>query len=526
MVLRVLQPRFALPVAEVRQLPQWSNSKLHTTIKWIYYIYILSSETHNIGAVVSNPSTKLTLSRIAQEADHSIVLHHISADHQATIIMLTEEEVNGMLVNQLKEELIARGASVVGKKAELAGRLLDIVRGAAGSESIADAAVSTAQNNSTVQCNTNSAKEQREELNIATSVAAPAVVTTEATSTPEPLKIVSDASADVGTKDPDEVETSNNEGYTHVRIDNFQRPLNQKALVEWLEKTCQCTLTPDSLWINSIKTHCYVDFNNYEEASRCISKVNGQRYPATSAYTLEADFTSISAKEAPNSAEGARKPGEWKVAPNVSATSNSSEVHAQETKNNAGEQKGVSSVSKPTEPGEEMKISADISIMPAAASRAVPVGSKRRIDAMESTASTVAENAGGTPGDAPEGKSRRVAGLDIFRRATAGILFGNMPGTSAANATSPRHGSAALEAPAETPTVTGFVTRKVRAHGGAESNCTGGDAATAAAAPEGLVLEDLFRKTVRTTPAVYWMPAPDDMVQQRLKSKLLLKSRK
>lgn len=100
-----------------------------------------------------------------------------------------------------------------------------------------------------------------------------------------------------------------------VRIDNFQRPLHVKMLVKWFEETLGLTgVTEENVWVNSIKTHCYVDLASVEQAETCIDKATGLKFPSTSARTLVANFTTISAKDAPTSAEALRLPGEWKLA--------------------------------------------------------------------------------------------------------------------------------------------------------------------------------------------------------------------
>eukprot|EP01035_Chromulina_nebulosa_P017564 gene17564-23130_t len=98
----------------------------------------------------------------------------------------------------------------------------------------------------------------------------------------------------------------------HVRIDNFQRPLTMKGLHQWLQQTTQLTINEKDLWLNSIKTHCYITFTSSDEAKQCIELVNGKIYPDTNTSTLSAAFTNVSASEAPSSQEGQLKPGQWK----------------------------------------------------------------------------------------------------------------------------------------------------------------------------------------------------------------------
>jgi apoptotic chromatin condensation inducer in the nucleus len=112
-----------------------------------------------------------------------------------------------------------------------------------------------------------------------------------------------------------------NEPSSHVRIDYFQRPFTFKGLHQWLEETCDMSFPESSLWLNSIKTHCYIDFSSVEEASRCIDAVNGKIYPPTSTTILAADYTTISVTQAPTSEEARSKPDEWKAASSATKSS-------------------------------------------------------------------------------------------------------------------------------------------------------------------------------------------------------------
>jgi apoptotic chromatin condensation inducer in the nucleus len=104
---------------------------------------------------------------------------------------------------------------------------------------------------------------------------------------------------------------SEDNGASHIRIDYFQRPLNVKNLVKWLSDTTGIPVSEENIWVNSIKTHCYIDFSTTRDGEVCIQKVTGLKYPATSTSKLSAHFTNVSTKEAPASAEAAMKPGEW-----------------------------------------------------------------------------------------------------------------------------------------------------------------------------------------------------------------------
>lgn len=97
----------------------------------------------------------------------------------------------------------------------------------------------------------------------------------------------------------------------HLRIDNFQRPLNQKSLTEFLTIKLGVSFVDGDIWLNGIKTHCYVDFSDVESATQAKAHLEGERWPTTNPKPLEVSYTSVSAKDAPTSAEAAMRPGEW-----------------------------------------------------------------------------------------------------------------------------------------------------------------------------------------------------------------------
>ncbi len=96
-----------------------------------------------------------------------------------------------------------------------------------------------------------------------------------------------------------------------LRIDYFQRPLIFKSLKVWLESICNRELADSDIWLNGIKTHCYVDFESVQEAESVLPRIHGIKWPASNPNALEAHFTAVSAASAPKSAEAALKPGEW-----------------------------------------------------------------------------------------------------------------------------------------------------------------------------------------------------------------------
>jgi SAP domain/RNSP1-SAP18 binding (RSB) motif len=101
-------------------------------------------------------------------------------------------------------------------------------------------------------------------------------------------------------------------GEFHVRIDNFQRPLTDKLLFEWLAKVLGHEVAREKLWMNKIKTHCYIDFETLELANACIAAVTGQKVDDKHSLHLVAASTDVSSKDAENSIEGKLKPNEWK----------------------------------------------------------------------------------------------------------------------------------------------------------------------------------------------------------------------
>ncbi len=107
---------------------------------------------------------------------------------------------------------------------------------------------------------------------------------------------------------------------THVRIDNLQRPLHIKGFLQWLFQTCNISVKEADVWINSIKTHCYIDFDTVEDAEKCITAVTGKSYPVSNNCILCASYTSISAKQAPTSEEANMKPNEWRYNSNLNSS--------------------------------------------------------------------------------------------------------------------------------------------------------------------------------------------------------------
>lgn len=269
-----------------------------------------------------------------------------------------------------------------------------------------------------------------------------------------------------------DIEMQSSDGKYHVRIDNFQRPLHVKALIEWLQALCLCVISPEAIWVNSIKTHCYVDFNSLTEAKLCIDKVTGLKFPLTSTYILQADFTLVSAAEAPHSTEAALKPGAWKLSTPVRSKRKIEEVAKDDT--------------------EDVK-AADVD--EAAASKRPAVNR------------------------APT-RTGAVGTADIFRRATAGILFGGSKMTTDAlqskghSTIGGRASEVALMPSLSTQSHSSTI------EGDDKSHSSGAQRWIVSSSSDGSRVDDLFKKTT-AYPPIYWLPVGDEVVQQRLKSKLM-----
>ena len=254
---------------------------------------------------------------------------------------LDEEQIKNFLVNDLKEELKKRNASTSGKKSELYDRLVALIR--------LDNTDNIDQKDASDKSNTNGIVEEEfgrdettytkekiindnngiENISLSDNFSKTFEndkINIEVTSTEREMDVITNTT-EITLKETvkqnlirktnaSAVEVHNENRLSSgrfVRIDNFQRPLNIKSLLKWLEENvCHFPIKEENIWINSIKTHCYIDFESNEQALQCIEKVTGLCFPATSTLKLEADFTSISAHDAPIAVEASLKPGQWK----------------------------------------------------------------------------------------------------------------------------------------------------------------------------------------------------------------------
>ena len=239
----------------------------------------------------------------------------------------------------------------------------------------------------------------------------------------------------------------------HLRIDNFQRPLNIRTLRAWIEEKTGMSILEANLWLNSIKTHCYVTFANTDEAQTCQRIIHGERFPTSNVNTLVANFSAVSAAEAPSAAEASLRLADWQSA------RNSAPVHA-------AVRQQESSESKP---------------------------SSLRVDA--------------SPGDAPTSLGKR--------KLPAGAMFGVVQNTLKAAADgrgerkSPRvqrENSMAAGDDLPLDSSGGYTTRRYL-HAADPSDHASQSASTNP-------LDELFRKTT-TAPHLYWLPVSDDQVRRR-----------
>lgn len=266
-------------------------------------------------------------------------------------------------------------------------------------------------------------------------------------------------------EDPIKGDASNRTSF--VRIDNFQRPLHLKLLLKWFEETLGLSgISEENVWLNGIKSHCYVDLPSIEQAEICIARATGLKFPATSSKSLVASFTRVSAKDAPTSTEAQRRPEDWKAFREESAV----QTHSGSTPAAAtvGVKRKMEDVG-----GQMLKKAVEMATTGAAKSP---------------RPSTPSAGSGGGGATGSFGEDAAATGfLTRKHKLELGLLVAS--DDENANATeSPR----AMRPPQLLPPL-----------------------------PPVLSLDDLFKKT-KTVPCIYWLPAP---LEKRLKTKASIRSR-
>jgi len=293
-----------------------------------------------------------------------------------------------------------------------------------------------------------------------------------------------------------------------LRIDNFQRPLKLESLQTWLQNRLNHSVPLENIWINSIKSHCYVTFETEAEAVACRESVNGELWTSSSAIPLMADFTLVSAQEAGTAPEAQLKPGTWL-------------------------QKALASTPREKTPLAATAVAArgqDFADSSHVSDRGTGVTGNT---SAESTATNTV-----IPNSKPaEYQTRKLS----VGGGAGGVMMGVLrnAATSAANSTRTGDRQPRVDGNEET----GFSTRRNRGgesvggsgQGGGGASKRGRDADgdeqsrytksarndtvpdlrnTQKSVDPGPTLEDLFRKTT-TKPFLYWLPVSDDEVARR-----------
>lgn len=158
-----------------------------------------------------------------------------------------------MTVAMLKEELTARGLSTKGLKKDLVERLEEAL--ASISEDIADT------------------EEKIEDV------------------TEEKIEENKEEQANV---DDDAVDYEQPEGDSSVvHIRGFVRPFTLAAAKDLVSQFGEIK----SFWMNAIKSHAFVDFEESSAAQACVKTLNGLQWPAETGRPLSADFSLADAME-------------------------------------------------------------------------------------------------------------------------------------------------------------------------------------------------------------------------------------
>ena len=299
----------------------------------------------------------------------------------------------------------------------------------------------------------------------------------------------------------------------HVRIDNFQRPLTDKLLFEWLAKTLGHEVRKEQLWMNKIKTHCYIDFDSHNLAKSCITAVTGKKVDLKHTLELVADFTEISSNLAENSFEGKMKPNEWKNNRERSIGSDSS---------SAGPGSVSMKIRSDSIPSANLRGSDGVIVSNGVAPcMSVPINSSVPLDALRK-ASLMATNSISKiiPQNSSVGgvsiRGNEQVGFSTRRNSnTAGIIEDNMPSAKRQNfnvdnaaeinqkyASQPQLQAPAKNYPARYESNQGSHQNNEKMSND-QNNC--GDI---------FELDSLFRKT-KALPPLYWLPVCEEIVLKR-----------
>ena len=287
---------------------------------------------------------------------------------------------------------------------------------------------------------------------------------------------------------------------SHLRIDNFQRPLNIQTLRNWLQERYGKEIPMENIWLNAIKTHCYVDLDSPSSAALLRELVHNVQWPDTNPHKLFADFTTVSAAEAPTHPEAQLKPGQW-----------------------------ITTSSIPTSHTADLRIiTADNGGMPLVTAEAPLSSTKRRLGAGAGAMMGVLKNAANSAalsakttrlatidGNEETGFSTRKNRLDPAAAVTPTAIHASETerSTVPAKRIRDRIGTATVSKP-----VTEVETSRRVGSSGARSDDRKQEE-TVEPEPKKvkvLALEELFRKTI-AVPHLFWLPVSDDVVQQRLK---------
>jgi len=258
-------------------------------------------------------------------------------------------DFDSMKVDELKSELKRRGCApseLKGKKAELLAKLIDLVASTTPPQSTAQEETPHAAKHADISNGTTTdiAASATEIETMPAAEECPCDIVKDPAEVPEhptslepkkPLdgkskaermaelkaktaKVAQEALLQRQQQQQQHISEPVNKRSCNIRIDNFIRPLTHKGLVQWLQEKLgpSAVLAMNDVWVNGIKTHCYVTLPSEEIAAALLTKVNGSLWlegTSGGGSTLSADFSQISAHMADRSREAKLHPGEWKL---------------------------------------------------------------------------------------------------------------------------------------------------------------------------------------------------------------------